>query len=76
MNLLLSAISNITSLPSGGIEGGFLYIIWNPNLSIGPFRWYSLCWLIGLALAYFIVRHLFERRKWRTSLTRSSSIAS
>ena len=59
MNLLLSAISNITSLPSGGIEGGFLYIIWNPNLSIGPFRWYSLCWLIGLALAYFIVRHLF-----------------
>ena len=59
MNLLLSAISNITSLPSGGIEGGFLYIIWNPNLSTGPFRWYSLCWLIGLALAYFIVRHLF-----------------
>ena len=59
MNLLLSAISNITSLPLGGIEGGFLFIIWNPNLSIGPFRWYSLCWLIGLALAYFIVRHLF-----------------
>ena len=59
MNLLLSAISNITSLPSGGIKGGFLFIIWNPNLNIGPFRWYSLCWLIGLALAYFIVRHLF-----------------
>ena len=59
MNLLLSAISNITSLPSGGIEGGFLFIIWNPSLNFGPFRWYSLCWLIGLALAYFIVRHLF-----------------
>ena len=59
MNLLLSTISNLTSLPSGGIEGGFLFIIWNPNLNIGPFRWYSLCWLIGLALAYFIVRHLF-----------------
>ena len=28
-------------------------------MSFGPFRWYSLCWLIGLALAFFIVRHLF-----------------
>ena len=59
MNLLLSTISNLASLPSGGIEGGFLFIIWNPSLNFGPFRWYSLCWLIGLALAYFIVRHLF-----------------
>ena len=59
MNLLLSTISNLASLPSGGIEGGFLFIIWNPSLTFGPFRWYSLCWLIGLALAYFIVRHLF-----------------
>ena len=36
-----------------------MYILWNPSLNFGPFRWYSLCWLIGLALAYFIVRHLF-----------------
>ena len=36
-----------------------MYILWNPSLTFGPFRWYSLCWLIGLALAYFIVRHLF-----------------
>ena len=36
-----------------------LFIVWNPSLTFGPFRWYSLCWLIGLALAYFIVRHLF-----------------
>ena len=36
-----------------------LFILWNPSLNFGPFRWYSLCWLIGLALAYFIVRHLF-----------------
>ena len=36
-----------------------MYIPWNPSLTFGPFRWYSLCWLIGLALAYFIVRHLF-----------------
>lgn len=42
----------------------FNYIQWSPQLealSLGPFsiRWYSLCWLIGLALAYFIVRKLF-----------------
>ena len=37
----------------------FLFINWNPSLTLGPFRWYSLCWLIGLGLAYFIVRKLF-----------------
>ena len=36
-----------------------IYISWNPNLTLGPIRWYSLCWLIGLALAYIIVRKLF-----------------
>ena len=40
-----------------------LYILWNPDLTLGPFRWYSLCWLIGLALAYFIVRKLFYEQK-------------
>ena len=35
------------------------FIHWNPSLTLGPFRWYSLCWLIGLGLAYFIVRKLF-----------------
>jgi prolipoprotein diacylglyceryl transferase len=40
-----------------------LFITWNPSLTIGPFRWYSLCWLIGLALAYFIVRKLFKEQK-------------
>ncbi|MCR4854182.1 MAG: prolipoprotein diacylglyceryl transferase [Prevotella sp.] len=40
-----------------------LYINWNPSLTFGPFRWYSLCWLIGLALAYFIVRKLFKEQK-------------
>ena len=39
------------------------YISWNPSLTFGPFRWYSLCWLIGLALAYFIVRKLFKEQK-------------
>ena len=45
-----------------------LYINWNPSLDafhIGPlsFRWYSLCWLIGLALAYIVVRKLYKDQK-------------
>lgn len=44
------------------------YIHWNPDLiifSIGPvaIRWYSTCWLIGLLLAYLIVRHLYRVQK-------------
>ena len=45
-----------------------LFITWNPDLTafhLGPlsFRWYSLCWLIGLALAYFVVRWLYKDQK-------------
>ena len=41
------------------------YIHWNPDLmafQIGSFgvRWYGLCWLIGLALAYIIVKRLYK----------------
>lgn len=41
------------------------YITWNPDLialHLGPLaiRWYSLCWLIGLALAYVYVRKLYK----------------
>lgn len=44
------------------------YIIWDPNLfafHIGSFgiRWYSLCWGIGLALAYILVRRLYKEQK-------------
>ncbi len=39
-----------------------LYITWNPSLTLGPIRWYSLCWLVGLALAYIIVRKLFYQQ--------------
>lgn len=44
------------------------YIIWDPNLfafHIGSFgiRWYSLCWGIGLALAYIFVRRLYKEQK-------------
>ena len=45
-----------------------LYIVWNPSLSIGPFRWYSLCWLIGLALAYFVVKRLYQEQKVKDEL--------
>ena len=39
------------------------YIIWNPDVkAFGPLRWYSLCWLIGLLGAYFIVRQLYKRQ--------------
>lgn len=45
-----------------------LYILWNPDLEIfriGNFaiRWYSTCWLIGLALAYFIMKWLYKDQK-------------
>lgn len=44
------------------------YIVWNPSLTIGPFRWYSLCWLIGLALAYFAVKRLYKEQKIKDEL--------
>ena len=42
-------------------------IYWNPDtvaLTIGPLelRWYSLCWCIGLALAYYIVFKLYKQQ--------------
>lgn len=45
-----------------------LFINWNPDLimfHVGAFavRWYSMCWLLGLALAYFIVKRLFTKEK-------------
>ena len=50
-----------------------LYILWNPSLeafSIGPltFRWYSLCWLVGLLLAYLVVRRLYKEQKIKDEL--------
>lgn len=50
-----------------------LYIVWNPDemaFTIGSYgiRWYSLCWLIGLALAYFIVRKLYIEQKIKEEL--------
>ena len=45
-----------------------LYIIWNPSLTIGPFRWYSLCWLVGLGLAYLAVKRLYKEQKIKDEL--------
>lgn len=43
------------------------YIVWNPDIGfqLGPLtlRWYSMCWLLGLALAYFMVRYLYKDQK-------------
>lgn len=50
-----------------------LSILWNPSdtaFSFGPFtiHWYSLCWLIGLALAYLIVQRLYREQKVKEGL--------
>ena len=49
------------------------YILWNPDdtaLRIGSFamHWYSLSWLIGLVLAYLIVRRLYKEQKIKDEL--------
>ena len=60
-NCLLS-ISNTT------LSALECFIMWNPSevaLHLGPLsiRWYALCWLIGLGLAYIIVHRLFRQQK-------------
>lgn len=50
-----------------------LSIFWNPDLvafSIGSFsfRWYSLCWLLGLLAAYLIVKRLYKEQKIKPEL--------
>ena len=49
------------------------YIVWNPDLEafrIGPMavRWYGLMWIIGLALAYFVVKRLYKEQKIKDEL--------
>ena len=50
-----------------------LYIIWDPSATafkLGPleFHWYSLCWLVGLALAYLCVQRLYKEQKVKDEL--------
>ncbi len=47
--------------------------MWDPSdtaLTFGPFaiHWYSMCWLIGLALAYLIVQRLYKEQKVKEGL--------
>lgn len=44
------------------------YIVWDPSrviAQLGPItlRWYSLCWVVGLILAYVIVKRLYKEQK-------------
>lgn len=46
-----------------------LYIVWNPDLTaVFGLRWYSLCWLVGLLLAYLIVKRLYRQQNIRPEL--------
>ncbi len=50
-----------------------LSILWNPNVDFFTFfgihiRYYSLCWMIGLALAYFIVQKLYKQQRIKPEL--------
>ena len=45
-----------------------LFITWNPNEGFGPFRWYGLCWLVGFAFAYFIVKRLYKEQNIKDEL--------
>ena len=49
------------------------HIVWNPDLeafNLGPItvRWYGLMWIIGLALAYFVVKRLYKEQKIKDEL--------
>ena len=48
-------------------------IVWNPDLeafNLGPItvRWYGLMWIIGLALAYLVVKRLYKEQKIKDEL--------
>ena len=50
-----------------------LYIQWSPSIeafSVGSysFRWYSMCWLFGLAIAYLVVKRLYKEQKIKDAL--------
>ena len=46
-----------------------LYISWNPSeIAFWTVRWYSLCWLVGLILAYLIVKKLYKEQKIKDEL--------
>ena len=49
------------------------FIYWAPDVTafhIGPLeiRWYGLCWLIGFAIAYFVVQRLYKEQTIKDEL--------
>ena len=49
------------------------YIVWNPSEVIGhlgpiTLRWYGMCWLVGIAGAFFLVRWLYKDQKIKDEL--------
>lgn len=45
------------------------YIMWNPDLmAFGIFRWYAVCWLVGLLLAYIVVKRLYRQQDIKDEL--------
>ena len=49
------------------------FILWNPHLEafhIGSIsvRWYGLCWFLGFAVAYIVVRQLYKDQKIKDEL--------
>ena len=40
-------------------------IVWNPPVKIGFVRFYALLWIVGLVIAYFIVRKLYKEQRIR-----------
>lgn len=49
------------------------YIVWNPSEVIGhlgpiTLRWYGMCWLVGIAGAFFLMRWLYKDQKIKDEL--------
>ena len=50
-----------------------LYIQWNPSEVMGylgpfTFRWYGMCWLVGLVGSYFMMKWLYKDQKVKDEL--------
>jgi len=45
-----------------------LSIVWDPPVKLGFVRFYALLWIVGLVIAYFIVRKLYKEQKIKDEL--------
>ena len=65
--LTLVAIVGQGQIMSGKPLTYMLYIDWQPSIEVfrvGVFslKWYSLLWMLGLMIAYMIVKHLYKQQ--------------